>query len=91
MLNIQEAEKIVYEVFPKGKIQAVVSYKDLYLFQVFTDRPFEENWDPFYSVNKATGEFRDFSVITDGNTSELVSLFVQAKKNNSSTLNDKEK
>ena len=80
MLDIKEATKIVQKALPGWKIQAHVDYKNLYLFQVFSNEPEEEEFDPFFSVNKETGEFSDFSIITDGNTSEIISLFVEAKK-----------
>lgn len=32
--------------------------------------------DPFYSVDIQTGEFRDFSIITDGDISEINNLFL---------------
>jgi hypothetical protein len=76
-LSLQDATKIVKKALPAGKIQKSVEYKGLYLFQVFTDDPFEEEMDPFYSVNKETGEFRDFSVITDGDITEIAALFNQ--------------
>ena len=31
--------------------------------------------DPFYSVNINTGEFRDFSILTDGDIGEITNLF----------------
>lgn len=77
-LDLKMAYDIVLKEIPSGKIQTSISYKDLFIFQVFTDKPFEENWDPFYSVNKKTGEFRDFSILTDSNP-EIVSLFEKAK------------
>lgn len=75
MLSILQATEIVKEAMPTGKIQKVVSYNNLYLFQVFSDRPFEEEWDPFYSVDKNTGEFSDFSIIEDGDINMISSLF----------------
>lgn len=78
-LNIQEATKIVNKALPDHKINAYVEYKNLYLFQIFSKRPFEEELDPFYSVNRDTGEFRDFSIITDGNSTKINSLFVKAQ------------
>lgn len=79
-IDINRATKIVNETFPEGRIQAVVEYKDLYLFQVFGDDLLEGELDPFYSINKKTGEFKEFSIITDGKTTEIVSLFEEAKK-----------
>lgn len=79
MLSMQEAQKIVQKQLPDGNIQASISYGDLYIFQVFTEDPFEEEDDPFFSVHKQTGQLKDFSVLTDGDTSEIISLFTKAK------------
>jgi hypothetical protein len=79
MLDVKEATKVVNDSLPGWKIDAIVDYNNLYLFRVFSDRPFEEEMDPFFSVDKETGEFSDFSIITDGNTSEILSLFQKAK------------
>ena len=80
MLDKKASTEIVKQNFPEGKIQAVVQYKSLYLFQVFTTNPFEEELDPFYSVDRETGDFRDFSILTDGPTSVLLDLFAKAKE-----------
>lgn len=79
MLNVNQAKTIVKNNIPNGKIQAVVVYGDLYIFQVFTDDELEGQMDPFYSVDIKTGEFRDFSIITDGDINILTELFLQAK------------
>jgi hypothetical protein len=79
MLSVDQTTQIVKKFLPDGKIQAVIQYNGLHIFQVFTTDDFEEQWDPFYSVNPITSEFRDFSVITDGDTSEIMSLFIAAK------------
>lgn len=78
MLSKEEAANIVLKNLPGGKIQSFISYGDLYIFQVFTDIPMEEIFDPFYSVNKETGEFSDFSILTDGNP-QIAAMFLQAK------------
>lgn len=78
MPDLLEATQIVRNNIPNGKIQCWIIYRDLYLFQVFTDLPFEEDMDPFYSVNMNTGEFKDFSIITDGDIAEITSLFENA-------------
>lgn len=80
MLNLDEATKIITENLPGGRISAVVEYKNLFLFQVFHSMPFEEELDPFFSVDRDTGEFDDFSIIVDGNINEVIPLFVQANK-----------
>jgi hypothetical protein len=78
MLTSDEAAKIVKQEHPLGKIQSWVEYKNLYLFKVFRNDPAEERMDPFFSVNKNTGEFRSFSIIHDGDISEVTALFEKA-------------
>ena len=80
MLNGREATDIVVKAFPTGDIQAYVGYENLFIFQIFSKDPGEEEMDPFYSVNRETGEFRDFSVITDGDTATIIGLFTKAKE-----------
>ena len=65
---------------PTGNIESMIIYNGLYVFKVFADDELEGQMDPFYSVNMKTGEFRDFSIITDGDTSEIVKLFNESKK-----------
>jgi len=79
MLSLEEAKTIVQKNLPGGSIQCSVDYNDLYLFQVFRIAPGESEMDPFFSVNKKSGAFKDFSVITDGNTNEILGLFEKAK------------
>mgnify|MGYP004500993929 FL=1 len=74
-VNLQKAINIIKKNIPNGKIDASIRYRDLYLFKVFIDNGFEKDMDPFYSVNINTGEFRDFSILTDGDTGEIINLF----------------
>lgn len=74
-VSIQKAINIVKKNIPNGKIDASIRYHDLYLFKVFIDNGFEKEMDPFYSVNINTGEFRDFSILTDGDIGEITNLF----------------
>lgn len=74
-VSLQNAINIVKKNIPNGKIDAAIRYRDLYLFKVFIDNGFEKEMDPFYSVNINTGEFRDFSILTDGDTGEIINLF----------------
>lgn len=77
--DTQAAIDIAKKALPNGKIQKYIEYNGLFVFQIFTDDPGEEEYDPFYSVNKETGEFREFSIITDGNIKKIVDLFEEAK------------
>ena len=81
MLSNKQAELIVRKNLPNGKIATSIEYGDLYVFQVFIDDPQEGGYDPYYSVNSKTKEFRDFSIITDGDMEELMDLFMEAQKN----------
>ena len=74
-VSLQNAIDIVKKNIPNGKIDASIRYRDLYLFKVFIDNGFEKDMDPFYSVNINSGEFRDFSILTDGDTGEIINLF----------------
>jgi hypothetical protein len=74
MLNSTEAEATLKLNLPDATIIQVVEYQDLFIFLVNTHLPEEEMYDPFFSVNKRTGAFSDFSIITDGNP-EIHELF----------------
>jgi hypothetical protein len=75
MLSVLDATTVVRQNHPYGDIKKVVTYKNLYLFMVFNNRPGEEEMDPYYSVNKDTGVFNEFSIFTDGDMDEVLSLF----------------
>jgi hypothetical protein len=80
MLDLDDATEIIRAALPKGDIAKVIEYEDLFVFQVFVGEKFEREMDPFYSVNRKTSEFRDFSIITDGDMNELFRLFKEAKR-----------
>ena len=80
MLNPIQAIAVVKKNLPKGDIQSFIRYNGLYIFKVFMDDELEGQMDPFYSVNPETGEFRDFSIITDGDISEITRLFMTTDK-----------
>ena len=71
MIKISDAIKIAQDNVPNGAIQKIGSYKNLYILQIFRDTPEEEFVDPFYSVDKTSGKFSEFSVLTDGDVSEV--------------------
>lgn len=78
MLDITEATRIVEKEIPDSPIQSHILYRDLYVFRVRHPHPGEEDLDPFYSVNTATGAFAEFSIITDGDIREVTTLFQKA-------------
>lgn len=73
--NMKSAIKIVKHHMPYGQIQKAAEYKDLYLFIIYMPDPYEGQMDPFYSVSKRTGEFRDFAYLEDGIFEEVMNLF----------------
>lgn len=75
MLSLNEAKIIANKNFPNGKIKKSAEYNGLYLFIIFSDLPEEEEMDPFYSVNKLTGEFKEFSIFSDDNIDYIIPLF----------------
>lgn len=79
MLSVQDAVKILKNDFPDGIVGSHIEYKDLYIFQMVLDLPFETGLDPFFSVNKTTGVSSDFSILTDGDPAEIERLFMQVK------------
>lgn len=79
MIDIVEAEGIVRQTFPEATIPSFISYKDVFVFMVFFSDPDEGILDPFYSVDKTTGEVAEFSVLTDGDFDEIQDLFIIAQ------------
>lgn len=77
MFSIEEAIHIAKESYPAGDIFSWIEWNDLYLFKMFNNLPGEEQMDPFFSVNKETGEFKEFGILTDGDTLEIIDLFVE--------------
>lgn len=74
MLSEIQARDAITKAFPKTPIKAWTKYNNFYLFRVENPSEEEKDWDPFFSVNIDTGEVRDFSVLTDGNVSEIAKL-----------------
>lgn len=61
-LSIAEARDVVLKNLPQGtEIKGETEEGDFFLFIAVNPDPFEGHLDPFYSVNKQTGAFRDFS------------------------------
>lgn len=79
MLDIQKAEKIVIFNLPKGsKIKSAIEYNDKFLFIAHTPDPLEGTLDPFFSVDKLTRKFRDFSPQNYDNPLEVITKLQEA-------------
>jgi hypothetical protein len=62
-----EALKIAMRYMaPGSKFVKSVTYKNFFIFQINGPDPLEGNLDPFFSVDKTTGEFSDFSIVDGG-------------------------
>lgn len=73
MLTLQEARNIVLAKLPPGsKIKGETEEGIFYLFLAINPDPLEGNLDPFYSVNKNTGEFIDFSPSEYSNSLDIL-------------------
>lgn len=79
MIDVVEAEGIIRQKFPEATIPSFISYGNLFVFMVFFSDPDEGIFDPFYSVDKTTGEVAEFSVFTDGEFDDIQDLFIIAQ------------
>ena len=62
-----EALKIAMShMAPGSKFVQSATYGNSYIFLIHGPDPAEGNLDPFFSVDKTTGEFSDFSVADGG-------------------------
>ena len=81
LINIEKAKKIFNKNLPNYKIDSYIEYNDLFIFKAYnTNDKMEEFMDPFFSINRNTGLFSDFSVLTDGNMGVIFSLFEKNSK-----------
>lgn len=79
MLSPEQAAQVVGQNLPDSPIQTHIRYQNLYVFHVQHPDVLEGDFDSFYSVDINTGKFDEFSVITDGDLGEIMSLFQEAK------------
>jgi len=79
MLSETDAIKVVKAQFPENaEITKPILYGDLYVFRVYSEVSDSRVLDPFFSVSRETGEFRDFSVITDVKDKTFAELAVKS-------------
>jgi hypothetical protein len=61
-LTLVEARQIVLKKLPAGSVvKGATEEGDFFLFLAPNPDPLEGHLDPFFSVHKTTGAFRDFS------------------------------
>lgn len=70
-----EALKIAMRYMaPGSKFIKSATYGNLFIFHINGPDPAEGDLDPFFSVDKTTGEFSDFSIVEGG--PELLRQFI---------------
>lgn len=66
-LTEPEALKTAWKYMaPGSKFVKSATYGNLFIFQINGPDPLEGNLDPFFSVDKTTGKFSDFSIVEGG-------------------------
>lgn len=80
MLSEQDARTLVEMAFPQSRVQTSIDYGKVYLFMVISSDPLEGDQDPFFSVDKETGNLSDFSIITDGDPREITKKFLAKQR-----------
>lgn len=71
-INMAEARKIVEENLPGSKIISAIDHEDKFLFIAHRNDALEGKLDPFFSVTKSDGHFRDFSPQDYENPAKLI-------------------
>jgi hypothetical protein len=74
MIDILEASSIIKSNLPGSTIQKSAEYQGQFLFLVVPSDP--DEFPIFFSVNRQTKAFRDFSPFDDGNPAEIEKLFL---------------
>lgn len=70
-----EALKIAMRYMaPGSKFMKSATYGNFFIFQINGPDPLEGDLDPFFSVDKTTGKFSDFSIAEGG--PELIKQFL---------------
>ncbi len=75
MLDLEAATDVVNKSLPDSVIYKSVEHGNLFLFLVLIPDAEESGFDPFFSVNRDTGEFSDFAIFA----SEEDSAFLLSK------------
>jgi hypothetical protein len=74
MLSEIEARAIAQKRMPEGShILKVVEYQSFFVMLIVWPDEEEGNLDPFFSVSRITGDFRDFDISESGLLPEFVS------------------
>lgn len=74
MIEAEALKIAMRHMAPGSKFVKSATYGNLFIFQINGPDPVEGDLDPFFSVDKTTGEFSDFSIVEGG--PELIRQFV---------------
>lgn len=81
MLSLMQAGQILKDNIPECYIHSYVEHKGKYIFEVYVLSPSEMGLDPFYSVDRKTGEFAGYDIIGESPEKRAVKeLFIEARK-----------
>ena len=76
MLKMEEAITIAKKKMPEGRLVSVTPLGELFVFVIFGEEgSLESEMDPYYSVNKSTKEFKEFSLVKDTTPSKFLLAF----------------
>jgi hypothetical protein len=77
MLSIDQAKLAVGAQPRVSLVKDAILYRNaIYIVRVVFVDANEAEWDPFYSVDKDTGEVKEFSFLYDGDPGEITTLFL---------------
>lgn len=74
MTETQALKIAMGKMAPGSTFIKMVEHDNFFILHINGPDPLEGDLDPFYSVDKTTGEFRDFSIVDGG--PELLKQFV---------------
>lgn len=81
MLTDEQATEVLLVELPGIEVAAHAHFKELHLFRVVWPSSEEADYDPFFSVHAETGEVSEFSIMTDGDPSEIAAAFAANQGN----------
>lgn len=79
-VDMAEAREIISKNLPGSKVVSVIDYEDKFLFVAHRNDPLEGTLDPFFSVDKSNGYFRDFSPQNYENPLEVINRLRAAEE-----------
>lgn len=85
MLDATQAQACLADAFPELQVEDWILYKDVYLFRTSLPNSDEGDYDPFFSVDTVSGWVEDFSIMHDGDISEIMKAFSESQNSTKTT------